>query len=458
MNARARRAPGPLPSAYAGWAAALVLALIGLSILLGNLPLLAVSVPVFFGLLLSIAMQPASGIEVSRRIVRTSVSIGEKVEVAWQLSIRGGFGPVVVFDRLPADLGLAEGSNVRVYWKWLKPAAYENRYVILCSKRGAYELPPTTWEVRHPFDLHPGIEDSSRGAVTLNVFPRLLAVRRVRTYGGIASSVEPSGARAIAGVVTTDFKEIREYTPGDPIKSINWKATARISAASRARPLVNEYQREGRRAVWLFVDCSTYMTVGSNLVNPLEAAIEAANALGHYFLTHGYYVGAHFSGAADEFLYPDVGRRHYNALSRRLTALRPAGDFYDLLRATHLTRQHLLALTPVCILVTRLDVQTGVDAGGPELHPRIMAGIDTLGNMSPSRIRRMPVWVVGINGYHYVADQVPGAGFGASIRHLETRPVVRELRRRSVSVLEWESGREPFAAALLRFTRGVKAR
>lgn len=455
MSRREQRT-GPQLSAYAGWAAALVLALIGLAVLLGNLPLLAVSVPVLFGMLLGIALKPASAIETSRTIVRTSVSIGEKVEVTWRVAIGTGFGPVTVFDRLPADLSLADGSNVRLFWKWLRPAVHENRYSILCSKRGAYELPPTRWEVRHPFDLHPAHEGDTKRPVTLNVFPKLLAVRRVRAHGGIASSVEPAGARAITGVVTTDFKEIREYAPGDPIRSINWKATARISAASRARPLVNEFQREGRRAVWLFVDCSTYMMVGSNLVNPLEAAIEAANALGHYFLTHGYYVGAHFSGASDGFLYPDVGRRHYNALSRRLTALKPAGDYYDLLRAAHLTRQHLLALTPVCILVTRLDVQSGVDSTGPELHPRVLAGIDTLGHMSPSRIRRMPVWVVGINGYNYVTQRAPGVEFGASIRHLETRPVVRDLRRRSVSVLEWEPGREPFAAALLRFTRGVK--
>lgn len=68
----------------------------------------------------------------------------------------------------------------------------------------------------------------------------------------------------------------------------------------------------------------------------------------------------------------------------------------------------------------------------------------------------MPVWVVGINGYLYPAEQLPGIEFATRIRHFETRPVVEDLRRRSAIVLEWDPRNEAFASALLRFTRGAK--
>jgi uncharacterized protein (DUF58 family) len=449
---------GPqVPTAYAGWAAALSLTLVGASIFLGNVPALALGVVVFLGLALALAVRPAGGVRLTRSVGRTSASTGERIEVVWRVEVASGLGPLALFDRLPPDLALSSGANVRLFWKGFRAATYSNRYVIDCAKRGSYELPPTEWEARHVLDLWPARRGSGPAADVISVFPKVLPVRRLRAYGGIASSVQPSGALAALGVATTDFKEIREYTSGDPVRSINWKASARHSAATGGRPLVNEFQREGRRAVWLFVDCSRHMMVGTNLSNPLESAVEAANALGHYFLTRGYHVGAHFSATPDDLLYPDVGRRHYHALSSRLARLAPHGEHYDLLRAAHLVRQHLLSLAPVCIVITRLDVQAGPEAPGPALHPRLLQGIDTIGHLSPSRIRKMPVWVVGINGYLYPAERLPGIGFATRIRHLETRPVVDDLRRRSATVLEWDTRREPFATALLHFAKGLKA-
>jgi uncharacterized protein (DUF58 family) len=445
------------PTSYAGWAATAALSLIGVAAFLGNVPALGTGVLLLLGLTAALALRPAGGITLRRRIDRTSASLGERIEVQWDIEVASGIGPLVVHDRLPSDLALAAGANVRVFWKWLRPAYFTNRYVVDCSKRGTYELPPSEWEGRHVFDLRAARRGAGGAAHPLSVFPKVLPVRRLRAQGGIASSVHPAGARAVTGVATTDFKEIREYSAGDPVRSINWKASARHAGATAGRPLVNEFQREGRRAVWLFVDCSRHMMVGTNLNNPLESAIEAANALGHFFLTRGYHVGAHFSAMPDDLLYPDAGRRHYQTLSSRLAKLSPQGEHYDLLRAVHLVRQHLLALAPVCILVTRLDVQPGPDSPGPSLHPRLLQGVDMLGHLSPSRVRRMPVWVVGINGYRYPAERLPGTSFGVQIRHFETRPVVADLRRRLATVMEWDPSSEAFASALLRFTRGLKA-
>ena len=57
----------------------------------------------------------------------------------------------------------------------------------------------------------------------------------------------PQGALASMGMTTNDFKEIRSYYPGDPFKSINWKATSRNLIRGEIWPVVNEFQKEGKR-------------------------------------------------------------------------------------------------------------------------------------------------------------------------------------------------------------------
>ncbi|MBI4305354.1 MAG: DUF58 domain-containing protein [Chloroflexi bacterium] len=438
------------PTVRAASVAAGSLVMTGLALLLANPPLLAAGIFCLFVVGIGLALRPAGPGKVSRVLDRTSVSIRERVHIKWQIDAPSGYGPLFVHDSLPADLPLDSGSNVRVFWKGLSEGHFLNAYGVECSKRGSYAVPPTSWESCHVLGLREAVSGTGSARSEFSVFPKLLPVRRLRTSGGIASALQPAGALATLGVATTDFKEIREYVAGDPMRSINWKATARHSAGDLARPLVNEFEREGKRAVWLFVDCSKYMTVGTNLVNPLEHAVEAANAVGHYFLTRGYYLGAHFSCFPDDFLYPDVGRQHYLALGRRLVRLQPSGDSYDIVRAAWAARQNLLAYAPVCVIVTRLDLDdepVGPRGAQTEL---LLSGVSTLLHLSPGRIRRMPVWLVAIHGYQYAAEKLPGMGFARELRRLETRPVVREMRSRGATVIEWDPIREAFANVLLR--------
>ena len=66
--------------------------------------------------------------------------------------------------------------------------------------------------------------------IELLVQPTILNLRRIRGVPGIATSPFPVIDIAKIGVATTDFREIRSYVHGDPVKNINWKATARKAA------------------------------------------------------------------------------------------------------------------------------------------------------------------------------------------------------------------------------------
>ena len=91
---------------------------------------------------------------------------------------------------------------------------------------------------------------------------------------------------AHTGASTDEFKEIRQYQPGDSFKRINWKASARMATLGNL-PLVNELEPETRRAVWIFLDVANHMDVGVPLANPLESTVEAAGTLAQYYLSRG---------------------------------------------------------------------------------------------------------------------------------------------------------------------------
>ena len=94
----------------------------------------------------------------------------------------------------------------------------------------------------------------------------------------MATSPFPVIDVAKIGVATTDFREIRNYVYGDPVKNINWKATARCTSP-QAWPLTNEYEVEGKKTVWIFQDASRFLEVGTDIENAFEYCLEAANSV-----------------------------------------------------------------------------------------------------------------------------------------------------------------------------------
>ncbi len=123
--------------------------------------------------------------------------------------------------------------------------------------------------------MHELVSGTGDAAVEITVVPRTRAIRRVNQIMGRAHTRNPNDGIAAAGVATTDFSELHPYQPGDPMRIVNWKASARNS--NSANPLlVNEYEPEGRKAVWIFMDGADYMDVGTTLSALVDSALEAA--------------------------------------------------------------------------------------------------------------------------------------------------------------------------------------
>ncbi len=73
-----------------------------------------------------------------------------------------------------------------------------------------------------------------------------------------------------------DFDQIKEYQPGEPIRKINWAATARLGSQT---PLVNVYHEEKTTTVMLLVDLSASMNFGSKRLTKRELTAEISASL-----------------------------------------------------------------------------------------------------------------------------------------------------------------------------------
>ena len=288
----------------------------------GNMILVCMGlVPLFFAFV-GLAVPQPRDIEVKRVSGRESAMVGEVVENVVDIEVKGGMGAVVIADELPEEFELVSGSNFKVVWKWLKPKRDRITYSARCTKRGIYDLAGARWESRHPLGLRQTESGACAGRM-LVVRPRLFDVRKVRSVAAASKIPFPSAAVTKVGPVTMDFRELRQYSRGDPFKFINWKATARTFRRGRFLPVVNDYEREGMKIVWIFLDRSSTMTIGPSVASVFEHAVTAVNGLAYYYLRRGCRVGLCSYDGGTAVLYPDAGNRQYYRILKEVLRMKP---------------------------------------------------------------------------------------------------------------------------------------
>jgi uncharacterized protein (DUF58 family) len=127
----------------------------------------------------------------------------------------------------------------------------------------------------------------------------------------------------------TEFTGIREYTPDDDTRKINWMATARVG-----RPMTNVYDVERGQQIILALDTGRWMESPMGEVTRLDRATEIAAALAQVALSSGDRVGLILYGAeVTAFLPPGKGARHMARLLELLykaSAARVESSFADL--------------------------------------------------------------------------------------------------------------------------------
>ena len=431
---------------HPGWIV-LSLALLFLGLSLGNPVLLTGAVFVLLSVLLTTVVSPPTEVSVRRSLPRTSCWVGDTVVVQRQMTVGGGIGLVIVHDVLPPEAQVVSGSNLGVFWTWPGRRAADVSYRIQFPKRGTFVLEETAWESQAPFGVIGGESGSAAPAFEVFVSPRIRSVTRMNEVRAARKNIRYRDYLTKTGATTEDFREIRPYLPGDPIKWINWKASARAASADNV-PLVNEPEPETRKAVWLFMDVADYMDVGVPLSNPMENMVEASGTLAQYYLSRGSTLGAYaFNsyGGGGEMLAPESRMSQFNRLVDILTRLKSGPPEQDLLQSVERCKGFLFRLRPDVFIITRLDVlysMPGESAGSLE---RFKTAVRRLTALSGRSLQFGRVRVV------HVDPQLSSAeSHGLGLEKWESRVVARDLQEAGADVMEWEPAREEFTSVLVR--------
>lgn len=78
---------------------------------------------------------------------------------------------------------------------------------------------------------------------------------------------------------TTEFEQIKDYVPGDDIRTINWKASSK-----RNQMMVNQYQEEKSQRIFMLIDKGRTMQMPFKGLSLLDYSINATMALSHIIL------------------------------------------------------------------------------------------------------------------------------------------------------------------------------
>lgn len=81
---------------------------------------------------------------------------------------------------------------------------------------------------------------------------------------------------------TMEFEQIKDYVPGDDIRTINWKATSKMN-----RLMVNQFQDEKSQRIFMLIDTGRTMKMPFNGLSLLDYSINATMALSHIILKKG---------------------------------------------------------------------------------------------------------------------------------------------------------------------------
>ena len=152
------------------------------------------------------------------------------------------------------------------------------------------------------------------------VYPNLLEVRRYQLLAR-TDRLRQAGFRMTRRLGQgTVFESLREYSPDDDFRSIDWKATAR-----RHKPISRQYETERSQTVILMVDAGRLMSTLIGDLSRLDYALNAALMLAYVAVERDDAVGlVAFAEEVKAFVPPRKGHRQIGLITEALYDLQPA--------------------------------------------------------------------------------------------------------------------------------------
>ena len=163
-----------------------------------------------------------------------------------------------------------------------------------------------------------------------------------------------------------DFDEVREYVPGDDVRTIDWNVTARSN-----RTFVKKFSEERELTILLLVDVSASGNFGSTTQSKREMAAELASVLAFSAIANSDKIGLIlFSDQIEQYIPPKKGRRHVLRVVREILFFKPQNRGTDIAQALDFANRvtHRRAIS---FLISDLQHGTGDEQSLAELQHAI---------------------------------------------------------------------------------------
>jgi uncharacterized protein (DUF58 family) len=191
-----------------------------------------------------------------------------------------------------------------------------------------------------------------------------------------------------------EFDYLREYSPDDDYRKIDWKATAR-----HQRPMTRQYDLERSQTLMLVLDAGRMMCAEIGAMSKLDYAINAALLLAYVAVERDDAVGlAVFADELETFVPPGKGLRQVGLLADQLYAVQPVlrepnyGEAFAYLRRRTQRRALVVTFTDLIDREASAQLLANVLALAPRHLPLVVTlrddRLDALARLRPDEARQ----------------------------------------------------------------------
>jgi uncharacterized protein (DUF58 family) len=219
------------------------------------------------------------------------------------------------------------------------------------------------------------------------------------------------------GGAGVEFFGIREYQQGDPLRWVNWRASARLNQ----KFFINEFEQERVADVGIILDTrQRSQIVLKNNESIFEYSVQAASALAETFLKDGNRVGLLLYGTILDWTFPDYGKLQRERILKRLSGAK-SGESLVFRELEHLPTR-LLPPKSQIIFISPLQ-------------------INDLKTLIGLRAQGYSVMVISPNPILYEIEHTEQTGqeiqIAFRIARIERDLLIKKLQQTGIQVLDW---------------------
>jgi uncharacterized protein (DUF58 family) len=250
----------------------------------------------------------------------------------------------------------------------------------------------------------------------LFILPPLMPVRNV--------AIRPRRTRVYAGTIParaggtgTEFFGVREYQPGDPPHSINWRASARYSDALYA----NEYQQERVADVGIILDGRARTNEFGHGHSIFEHSVQAAASIADALLSQGNRVGLLLYASFLGWTFPGYGKLQRERILHALANAR-TGESQVFSDIEHIPTKLFPPESQIVMISPLME---------DDLRPLIRL-----------RAQGYDVLVISPNPVKFELSHLPASNpdveLAGRVLRLERLVLLQRLQRANIHVIDWD--------------------